>query len=109
MKKFNIIHFGAGNVGKTVIKQLFENKKRLQKHNAVDLRYCGIFGSKGGFFKKTGYTEKEIKKIITRLSSPPITDSLLFMQKLNRSFLKKQFLLIRQIRIRWFRIWNMCS
>lgn len=82
MRQYYIIHFGIGNVGKTLIEQLFTNKDSLKRRFAVDLQYCGMFGSKGGFYKKTGFSKSEVKKNMQSLSAPLITEPLDFLKKL---------------------------
>jgi homoserine dehydrogenase len=88
MKKYHIIHFGIGNVGKTFIAQLFANREKIKRDFDIDLQYCGMFGSKGGFFKSSGFSEAEVKKNVSALQIPKITDPLPFLKSLNNTFSK---------------------
>ena len=87
MKTYHIIHFGIGNVGKTFVEQLFTNREKFKKEFGVDLNYCAMFGSKGGFFKKTGISESEFNDYYSHLSQPQITSPLTFLKNLEPEFL----------------------
>lgn len=93
MQEYYLIHFGIGNVGKTLIEQLFANRENIKRDFVVDLKYCGMFGSKGGFFKQSGFTKKEVKDHQIGLSSPQITDTLTFLQGLPTDFLAKTIII----------------
>ena len=86
MGKYYLIHFGIGNVGKTLVSQLFASQKRLKQVYSVDLQYCGMFGSRGGFFKQSGFSESEVKKNITSLATPKIINPLDFLKKLSQGW-----------------------
>jgi homoserine dehydrogenase len=89
MKKYYIIHFGIGNVGRVFIEQLFANYEKIRSDFGVELFYCGMFGSKGGFFKQSGFTHAEVIKHSKHLQKSEITDPLQMLKKLPSSDLKQ--------------------
>lgn len=62
MKKLNILHLGAGNVGKEVIRQLAEQKKKLRKSLGISLNYVGKFNSEN--------SAQEINDAIQKIALP---------------------------------------
>lgn len=61
MKKFTLIHAGPGNVGKFFARMVFDRQDHLAMHYGVDLRYCGVFGSKRGMYREGGLTRAEFE------------------------------------------------
>lgn len=65
MKKVNIILFGIGNVGSTLIEQLFNTKKQWEEHFGASINIPVIANSTKALFKAEGITEnweKDFKK-----------------------------------------------
>ena len=54
MKKVNIILFGIGNVGSTLIQQLLDAKKQWEKHSGVSVNIPVIANSKKALFNAEG-------------------------------------------------------
>lgn len=63
MRQYYILHLGAGNVGKTLIRQLFENKKLLLDKYKTQFVYYGIYNSKTAIISKKGLSYKQIHHI----------------------------------------------
>ncbi len=54
MKKINIVLFGVGNVGSTLINQVLELKKKLNHNSGVEINIPLILNSTTAFFEKEG-------------------------------------------------------
>ncbi len=54
MKKINIILFGIGNVGSTLLKQILEAKTQIEKSQALQLQIPLILNSSTAFYKQEG-------------------------------------------------------
>ena len=57
MKKVNIILFGVGNVGSTLIDQLLKTKTNWQKESEIAVNIAVIANSKKALFKPEGIDE----------------------------------------------------
>lgn len=77
MKKVNIILFGIGNVGSTLIKQLLTAKKQWEEHSGVSVNIPVIANSTKALFKAEGITEnweKDFKKSAEKYKLEDILD-----------------------------------
>jgi len=77
MKKVNIILFGIGNVGSTLIQQLLDAKKQWEKHSGVSVNIPVIANSKKALFNAEGISEnwkKDFKKSSEKYKLEDILD-----------------------------------
>ena len=51
MKKVHLLHFGIGNVGSELARQIQSEKSKLKTKFDIDLVYCGLFTADAGLFK----------------------------------------------------------
>ncbi len=56
MKQINIVLFGVGNVGSTLINQILKLKKQLEESGEVQLNLPVLVYSSTVFFEKKGVT-----------------------------------------------------
>lgn len=70
MKKLNIIQLGVGNVGETVIEQIYKQKKNIKKEFSVELNYYGLFNSRHGVYKNN-LSKKEVNYALKDLACVP--------------------------------------
>ena len=71
MKTVNLLHLGIGNVGRALLSQIGQESENLKKHRRINLKYCGLFNSKGGIFNSHGLTKKEIDQFPENVSCDP--------------------------------------
>jgi len=77
MKKVNIILFGIGNVGSTIIQQIFEAKKQWKEHFGVSINIPVIANSTKALFNAEGISEnwkKDFKKSAEKYKLEDILD-----------------------------------
>ena len=65
MKTLHIIHLGIGNVGKTVVKQIIQNEKRVAKEFGVKFSYYGLFTSKKQHLDTKGFSPEKLHTILS--------------------------------------------
>lgn len=69
-----LFHLGPGNVGKNFLKQLLENKNKIEKKYQISIKMVGIFHSKGGVFNQKGIDEKKVIKFISTNNKKLLSD-----------------------------------
>ena len=69
MKTVSIIHLGIGRVGRKVIELISGQSDAWSKEFGVDVRYCGVFTSKGGLYDAKGIPLSSIVREQIPLSS----------------------------------------
>lgn len=55
MEQLNILHFGVGNVGNTIVHLIADNQKKIRDTLSLDLKYCGFFTSGEGYYYTLGF------------------------------------------------------
>ena len=56
--KINVVLFGIGNVGSTLVKQVLESQKFFLEKRNIELRFPIITNSTVAFFEKEGLTNE---------------------------------------------------
>ena len=64
MKKLSILHLGIGNVGSSLVKQILNQQQYIEKNYSVQFVYCGLFTTKGGVFKREGFSSSELPTVL---------------------------------------------
>lgn len=67
MKKLSILHIGLGNVGSELVQQILKQQKFVEKNNALQFVYYGLFTSKGGIFRKKGFSSTKLPEVLQQL------------------------------------------
>jgi len=67
MKKLKILHLGIGNVGRSLVEQILEQQKFIEKNYSVQFVYCGLFTTKGGIFNKEGFTSSSLPTLLQQI------------------------------------------
>lgn len=81
--KINIVLFGIGNVGSTLINQVLESQKFFLEKQNIDLRFPVITNSRVAFYEKEGL-KNEWEANFTQLAVPfQIDDIIQYVQKQN--------------------------
>jgi aspartokinase/homoserine dehydrogenase 1 len=68
MKSLFLLHLGIGNVGKKLLTQIQKQEKYIFNTYGVQLRYLGLFNSKGGVYKKDGFDFNELEQVQKKLA-----------------------------------------
>jgi len=76
MKKLAILHIGIGNVGSQLIEQISSQQNYVEKHCSVRFVYYGLFNSKGGIFKKNGFSSATLPKIVQQFKKGHVQENL---------------------------------
>lgn len=63
MKQLRIIHLGVGNVGSKLVNQIRKQQQAIANSYGVQLQYCGLFDSKGGYYKQDGLAFSELEAV----------------------------------------------
>ncbi len=72
MKKVHILHFGIGNVGSELIRQIKSEKLKLKSKLDLDLVYCGLFSATEGVFKTSGLSAQDISSFPAGKKDDPL-------------------------------------
>ncbi len=63
MKNIYLIHLGIGKVGRNLVNQIMNVKDKLRDRNLINLIYCGLYNSRGGYFDSEGIDKNKLTKI----------------------------------------------
>lgn len=67
MKNTYIIHLGIGRVGRNLVDQIMRVKDKLRDKYLINLIYCGLYNSHGGYFDPEGFSNEQIIKNLDHL------------------------------------------
>ena len=81
--KINIVLFGIGNVGNTLIKQVFESRAFIIEKQNIDLKFVVIANSKLAIFNKNGINNDSANDFETSAIPFDIEDVVLYVSKNN--------------------------
>ncbi len=71
----NILHLGVGNVGRSVMELIKQNHDRIREESWINLKYCGFFSSKSGYFYSLGFPDEELHKYNNKAFASSIDDA----------------------------------
>lgn len=84
LKRVNLFIVGTGNVGNTLIDQLYQQAEYLKDHNQIDLRISGIANSRKMFFDLNGIPfENAVEALMEKGQKMDLEDFLREMKELN--------------------------
>jgi len=69
VKNIYIIHLGIGNVGRALLRQVMEVEDMLRDKYLLNLIYCGLFNSRGGYYDREGYRKDQVRNILDQLKN----------------------------------------
>lgn len=92
MKRFYIFHLGIGNVGRNLVLQIIDQMDALRDKYLIDLVYCGLYNSHGGYFDTEGFEKSKLVNILAELVGKKARDSRNMLDMVNE--MHQPFILI---------------
>lgn len=69
MKTFYLFHLGLGNVGQELANEIIKQVDFLRDNYLLNLKYCGLFNSKVGYYDREGYKKEQLINILNRIKN----------------------------------------